>query len=117
MRHVQRNMLVSTVEVSTRYQGTVRCRDSAPVHRLMVVRAGRLGCVNTYTTNYRVRNYTGVSGTRVVPVQCGATSGGAQGSLLLGYARTVAIVKVTRAFVVVAPDLVRGRDVGGGEIL
>ena len=54
MRHVQRNMLVSTVEVSTRYQGTVRCRDSAAVHRLMVVRAGRLWCVNTYTTNYRV---------------------------------------------------------------
>ena len=52
MRHVQRNMLVSTVEVSTRYQGTVRCRDSAPVHRLVVVR-GRLWCVNTYT-NYRV---------------------------------------------------------------
>ena len=53
----------------------------------------------------------------MVPVQCGTTAGGAQGSLLLGYARTVAIVKVTRAFVVVAPDLVRGRDVGGGEIL
>ena len=53
----------------------------------------------------------------MVPVQCGTTDGGAQGSLLLGYARTVAIAKVTRAFVVVAPDLVRGRDVGGGEIL